>query len=244
MKVRQRTGLEPLEPHLALVRHLARRVFVHAHPYLEMGDLIGIGTEALLRAAGRYDPKRGVPFGTFAYLRVRGAMCEGIGVVGPATRGVIRKRPGRAKRRSTPPWLLRPDHFEPAVARRDICESAAIAIDTAHFGPRIDEALKTLGHRERMVIARHYVVGDTLCAIGRDLGRSRSWASRIHASALASLRAALLPTISAPIRRPGLDSATAVDIHSRDPHERPIPGTRRRAKLVQPVRLDVVRAAS
>jgi len=207
MKARQRVGFtEPVEPHLALVYSLARRVIVQARPYLEMGDLIAIGTEALLRAAERYEPDRGVPFGSFAYLRVRGAMCEGIGVVGPATRGVARKR-HRGKRQRTPVRYILADHFEPRVARRDICDGVALALDTARFGPRLHGALETLTSCDRQVIMRHYFAGDTLHTIGRDMGRSRSWASRIHTRALAHLRDALMPAISTLTHRPRLDAA-------------------------------------
>jgi RNA polymerase sigma factor for flagellar operon FliA len=183
-----------VESHLPLVRHLAARMAHGARPYLEMDDLINIGTEALLRAAERYDPKRGVSFGTFAYLRVRGAMCEGIGVVAPLTRGLVRRRRGRPERRAHP-IVLRFDERDmcPGLAGWAGEEELTSALDAARLTPRLKEALGALEKRDRQLILRHYFRGDTLHVIGRDMGRSRSWACRVHSRALARLRAALEP---------------------------------------------------
>ncbi len=190
MKKIARTRL--VEAHLPLVRHLAARMLNQALPYLEMDDLIAIGAEALLRAAERYDPTRGVPFGTFAYLRVRGAMYEGLGVVGPLTRGVVRRRRGRPERRSLPRIFRFDERHTGAVTDgEDLEDDVASAIDAARLRPQLTVALEVLDERDRELILRHYFSGDTLCEIGRDMGRSKSWASRVHTQALTRLRAAL-----------------------------------------------------
>lgn len=181
-----------VEAHLPLVRHLAARMIPRARPYLEMDDLIAIGTEALLRAAERFDPDRGVAFGSFAYLRVRGAMCEGIGVVGPVSRGVARRRRDRPERRSRP-TLLPIDDRQPSgpASPSELGEEMTLAIDATRIGPRLGVALETLDDRDRQILLRHYFGGDTLRDIGSDMGHSRSWASRVHARALTRLRAVL-----------------------------------------------------
>jgi len=181
-----------VEAHLPLVRHLAIRMIHRARPYLEMDDLIAIGTEALLRAAERFDPARGVAFGSFAYLRVRGAMCEGIGVVGPLSRGVARRRPGRPERRALPVVFPLDDrHLSGGATRAELGDEMTLAIDATRIGPRLTDALDRLDDRDRQLIVRYYFGGDTLHEIGRDMGRSRSWASRIHARALTRLRETL-----------------------------------------------------
>jgi len=195
MRRTQRSRL--VESHLPLVRHIAARMINRAHPYLEMDDLVAVGVEALLRAAERFDPDRGVAFGTFAYLRVRGAMCESIGVVGPFTRGMVRRRQGRPERR--PPSVFRFDERRVGAAQScsEVEEEVTSAVDAAILGPRLTRALDALDQRDRQIILRHYFSGDTLHDIGRDLGRSRSWACRVHMRALARLRAALEPALSA-----------------------------------------------
>ncbi len=187
-----------VESHLPLVRHLASRMIVRARPYLELGDLVAVGVEALLRAVERFDPERGVPFGTFAYLRVRGAMCESIGVVAPLTRGVVRRRQGRPERRPLPSvFRFDEERLGNAPSGRELGEQLTGAVDAAMLGPRLMRALDALEHRDRQLILRHYFGGDTLHEIGRDLNRSRSWASRVHSRALARLRAALEPALTA-----------------------------------------------
>jgi RNA polymerase sigma factor FliA len=187
-----------VEKNIPLVRHLAGRMFPRVRPYLEMDDLVAIGTEALLRAAERYDPSRGVPFGTFAYLRVRGAMCESIGVAGPYTRGVTRRRKGRPERR-TLPALARFDERRvgPGPINHELAEEMTSAIDASRLGSRLNGALDSLSDRDRQLILRHYFGGDTLDIIGRDMGHSRSWACRAHSQALARLRDALEPAFRA-----------------------------------------------
>jgi RNA polymerase sigma factor for flagellar operon FliA len=193
MRKSQRSRL--IESHLPLVRHLASRMIIRARPYLELDDLVAVGVEALLRAAQRYDATRGVPFGSYAYLRVRGAMCESIGVVGPLTRGVMRRRRGRPERRL--PSVFRFDERRIGCASHgaELEEEVTTAIDAARLGSRLGRALEELDQRDRQIIVRHYFGGDTLNDIGRDLGRSRSWACRVHSRALARLRSALEPAL-------------------------------------------------
>ncbi|HKE16756.1 MAG TPA: sigma-70 family RNA polymerase sigma factor [Kofleriaceae bacterium] len=177
-----------VEEHLPLVRRLAARMAAQVAPYLEKGDLIGIAAEAILRAAARYDPDRQVPFATFVYLRIRGAMRESVGAVAPLSRGISRRRAARSGRRGSACSL--PLELEPASAGT-CADELASAIDAARLGPRLGAALASLDRRGRELIERHYFRGESLQEIGRLLGRSRSWASRAHARALVQLRAAL-----------------------------------------------------
>ncbi|HKE18006.1 MAG TPA: sigma-70 family RNA polymerase sigma factor [Kofleriaceae bacterium] len=190
-----------VEQHLTLVRHLAGRMVAAAFPYLEVEDLVAVGVEALLRASSRYDHGRGVPFATFAYPRVRGAMWESIGAVGPFSRGISRRRAGRPAQRASP--LLRgldELHGDPLAACIDAADRIHLAIDTARLCPQLREAVDALDERDRQIIERHYFAGESLLEIGRDMGRSRSWASRAHSCALARLRAALEPAALHPAR--------------------------------------------
>ena len=165
-----------------------------ARPYLENDDLVSIGVEALLRASARYDPSRGVQFGTFAYLRVRGAMLEGIGAVGPFSRGLVRRRTGRGEPRVSP-RMRRFDELQPESSgeRHSTEDQLALAIDAARLRPHLRAAVASLDEPCRQIILRHYCSGDSLLEIGQTMGRSRSWASRAHSAALARLRAALEP---------------------------------------------------
>jgi RNA polymerase sigma factor for flagellar operon FliA len=164
-----------------------------ARPYLEMDDLISIGAEALLRASERFDPDRKVSFGSFAYLRVRGAMVEGIGRVGPHTRGCVRRRANRPEPTPRPMPCSYEDGRHASASRSELTESLHAAIETRRLAGRIGAALDALAPNERALIERHYLRGESLLEVARDLHISKSWASRLHARALESIRNSLEP---------------------------------------------------
>lgn len=188
----ERTRL--VEQHLPLVRNLAARMARRARPYLELDDLVAIGCEALLRASERFDVARSVSFGSFAYLRVRGAMCEGIGQVGPHRRGRYRRRPNRVGRPALPTICAFDDSRVPVGAcasRRERQEELERSLDLSILGPRLRAAVGHLDGRSRELVERFYFGGETLCQIGREMGHTKSWASRLHARALDELRGVL-----------------------------------------------------
>ncbi len=176
---------------LPLVRSLARRMAPTARPYLELGDLVSIGTEALLKASRRYDASRKVAFGSFAYQRIRGAMVEGLGAAGPHSRGRRRRRAGRPEPRALPVFCEYDDRRQASAGRGELAAMVADRIDGHRLAARLEGALGELDPREREIIQRHYIDGEPVMDIARDLGISRSWASRTHARALSRLRAAL-----------------------------------------------------
>jgi RNA polymerase sigma factor for flagellar operon FliA len=67
-----------VEQHLHLVHSIASKLHRRLGKTMEPGDLVGYGTQGLLEAAKKYDPKQGTAFSTFAYYRIRGAMFDGM----------------------------------------------------------------------------------------------------------------------------------------------------------------------
>ncbi len=61
-----------------LVHSIAAKLQRRLGKTMEPGDLVAYGTQGLLEAAKKYDPKHGAAFGTFAYYRIRGAMFDGM----------------------------------------------------------------------------------------------------------------------------------------------------------------------
>jgi RNA polymerase sigma factor for flagellar operon FliA len=59
-------------------------------PNVADGDLESAGNEALVLAATRFDPGLGVPFGTFAHYRIRGAMIDFVRASRPVERSARR----------------------------------------------------------------------------------------------------------------------------------------------------------
>ncbi|MEZ4308846.1 MAG: sigma-70 family RNA polymerase sigma factor [Polyangiaceae bacterium] len=55
----------------------------------------------------------------------------------------------------------------------------------------VRSAIEELPERQRALVRRHYFGGESFEAIAGDLGVSKSWASRLHAQAMAQLAEAL-----------------------------------------------------
>ncbi|MCU0674523.1 MAG: RNA polymerase sigma factor FliA [Myxococcota bacterium] len=71
---------------LPLVRRLAFRLARRLPPNVDVGDLIGAGSEGLVRAADAYDPARHASFAAYAEMRIRGAMLDELRSLDPMTR--------------------------------------------------------------------------------------------------------------------------------------------------------------
>ena len=157
------------DEHVGLVRAIARCVWRTLGKRVHLGDLEGHGFDGLLEAAVRYDETRGASFSTFAGHRIRGAMLDGV----------------RASRACTR------DALEAAVnhAVSELDTDELLARLQAHR--RLSRELRRLRGRERHFVRRVYFDGRDLTAVGAELGISKSWASRIHASTIERLRAAL-----------------------------------------------------
>ena len=69
---------ELIEQGQGLVRSLVTRVHRSIPVRADLDDLIAYGELGLAQAARDYDPSHGVAFTTFAFLRVRGAIYDGV----------------------------------------------------------------------------------------------------------------------------------------------------------------------
>jgi RNA polymerase sigma factor for flagellar operon FliA len=165
-----------IHDHLHLVRTIARRVRRELDGRHDLDDLEGHGMEGLIQAAERFDPRRGVRFSTFAGYRIRGAMYDAV------------RQLGRQRRREQVAEAGSPDAVE--AQRSDVPAVDCVLVDREHV-VALRDALDKLPGRERRMIRAMYFGGRQLGAVGASLGLSVSWASRIHARALALLRGLL-----------------------------------------------------
>jgi RNA polymerase sigma factor FliA len=67
---------ELIERGLPIVRRLSFRLARRLPPNVDVGDLIGAGTEGLLKAIESYDPSHAARFETYAESRIRGAILD------------------------------------------------------------------------------------------------------------------------------------------------------------------------
>lgn len=73
-----------LVEHASLVKYLAGRIAVGLPPHIDVGDLEGYGVLGLIDALEKFDPSRGIKFETYAAVRIRGAILDGLRAQDPA----------------------------------------------------------------------------------------------------------------------------------------------------------------
>ncbi|MEM1404397.1 MAG: RNA polymerase sigma factor FliA [Pseudomonadota bacterium] len=64
--------------YLPLVKKIALRLKVRLPPEIELDDLLQVGLMGLLKARESYDAEQGASFGTYAGIRIKGAMLDEI----------------------------------------------------------------------------------------------------------------------------------------------------------------------
>jgi RNA polymerase sigma factor for flagellar operon FliA len=74
--------------HLPLVGHIVRETLARVPSYVSRDDLVSAGMYALAVSARSFDPDRGVPFGRFAAIRIRGALTDELRSMDWASRAV------------------------------------------------------------------------------------------------------------------------------------------------------------
>jgi RNA polymerase sigma factor (sigma-70 family) len=77
-----------IREHLPLVGHLVRQTLGRLPAHVSREDLVSAGIAALAGAAKAFDPSRGIPFGSFATTRIRGAILDELRGLDWASRSV------------------------------------------------------------------------------------------------------------------------------------------------------------
>lgn len=173
------------------VIRVARSVVVTVPTYVELDDLIGWGYLGLIEAADRFDESRGVPFRSFAHYRIKGAIYDGL----------------RREFGAHVPSQLSSDEAD-SVTPELICGDAAYAggsrlelyglsrdlspdhhVWIAELIALVDEVMDTLSPIERDVLRHRYFLDKPIVSLAGARNFSKSWLSRIHARAIAKLRA-------------------------------------------------------
>jgi RNA polymerase sigma factor for flagellar operon FliA len=79
---------ELVREHLPLVGHLVRELLNRLPSHVNRDDLTSAGMYALVTSAKSFDAERGVPFGRFAAIRIRGALTDELRTMDWASRAV------------------------------------------------------------------------------------------------------------------------------------------------------------
>jgi RNA polymerase sigma factor for flagellar operon FliA len=192
-------GTEFITQHEKMVHGLANRLRRELSLRGDLDDLIAFGFGGLLEARHRFDPGRGVRFQTFAYHRVRGAMLDGVRKMSQLPRRAHERLQAATETAPT----AAPTALDKAFTRMSSLTAATVL--QGRFGAespeaallknesvtRLLQALPNLSPRQRVLVRGFYFEGRSIDAMARELGISKSWASRLHTNALQELREAL-----------------------------------------------------
>jgi RNA polymerase sigma factor for flagellar operon FliA len=181
----------------------------------DKADLEQLAYEALLQAIERFDPERGVPFQSFARVRIDGHISNGLAQSSEAASQYrYRQRAERERLRSISEGadgagddlitalsrlssaialglLLDEQASEVIQTIPDPQPSAYESIALAELRRRVEETVDALPEREGFVIRQHYRNGVSFQQIATLLGVSKGRVSQIHRAALERLRSVL-----------------------------------------------------
>lgn len=207
-----------LEKYGPYVRSLAAQVRRQFSGSIEMDELVSYGQVGLLEAAERFDPKVGANFLTFAHYRIKGAIFDGLRKMGVLKGGEARSASvgervasylgNQADRdlggggmgsvdddvrdlSSAVTGLAMVFAVSEAGEGADITDTSMPAdqrIELEQLRVKVREAMQKLPEKERKLLEGYYFGSKTLEEAGKEIGQSKSWASRLHARAIDTLK--------------------------------------------------------
>jgi RNA polymerase sigma factor for flagellar operon FliA len=209
-----------VEQYEGFVRNIAGKTREQLSLPCEIDDLVGFGYRGLLEARERFDPSQGVQFKSYAYYRVRGAMIDGVRkMVDLPRRAYLRMRAARALdtecesagqvraavKQTRTDLYASLQAVDSILSRVVTAYSLGGVLDLEHTDAKTPEdlamdreqksaalrAMERLPERERRLLRGVYLEDRTIENVARELGLSKSWASRMHGRALDMLRNAI-----------------------------------------------------
>ena len=203
---------ELMMKYLGLVRALAWKIHRKLPRNVDVEELVGYGHLGLAEAARSFDESRGLKFSTFAYHRIRGAIFDGLSEMnwfraGDYHAGAYETAEGSEDKQ--PQDLGTPSRQEPAKRRSMVLSLAQIEADQSDSladggakapGARAEQQetenklwkiIEKLPAQTQLLIHWVYYDGLTLKEVAERMGHDKSWASRLHATALRHLQQAL-----------------------------------------------------
>jgi RNA polymerase sigma factor FliA len=198
--------------------HAISAEVLRKYPAIDRDDIIGAAELGLVEAANNFDPNRGVLFKTFAYYRIRGAIYDGLRKMGwfakdtarlrfeSGANEVLRDYADSASPAGSPDSTVRElEDLTTSVVNcyflslssmtEELPETGTKSVEERYIDremrERLHQALAKLPEKNREVLEAYYFRDETLENIGRRLGLSKSWLSRLHAKSVEMLRTVL-----------------------------------------------------
>ena len=203
------------EEHLVMVERIVFAMRRRLGPSADVDEMRSFGLYGLAAAIDNFDAARGVSFPSYASVRIRGAVYDGLAGASWFPRRLLRQisfyrkaDEALAAAADDPPPR---DTVEAAHRLADRLRELATAYVTSGAAPADDERLSTrpemeieidrrryssavnaclgtLTHKQQALLRRYYFDEEPLQEIAADLGYTKSWASRALRAALDDLR--------------------------------------------------------
>jgi RNA polymerase sigma factor FliA len=182
---------------------------------VDRDDVIGAAELGLVEAAQNFDPSRGVLFKTFAYYRIRGAIYDALRKMGWLKQAPLRFEASANEYLKDYAESPSDEAASPSTAHEELQQltsavltSYVLSLDASNWQiadpnnvsaeetlvqrdtqRQLRDALSQLPENNRLLIEHYYFRDATLEEVGKLLGLSKSWVSRLHAKSLDMLRA-------------------------------------------------------
>lgn len=212
-----------IESHISYAHAIAAELLARFPAHVDRQDVRAAAEYGLVQAANAYDASKGVAFTTFAYYRVRGAVFDLLRETVKTTRF---EEAANEYMIDYSAGAGLPSDAEVKNVAAGIVASYFLASENPSSEPPprgadapldillrqeqqkvIRGALKTLPEKNRKVLEAYYFEDLTLEEIGKRLGLSKSWVSRMHAKGLEMLRPAVERALSSKGERPKIQAA-------------------------------------
>ena len=205
-----------IESHIPYSHAIAAEMLKRFPRHVERREVEAAAELGLVQAANAYDSSRGIAFTTFAYYRIRGAVFDLLRQVARTDKFEMAGNEYMTDYSSAPPDPEnRASYEEIKRVTASIVTSYFLSLEALPQEPtanddespidrmvreeqqkRIRSALATLPEKNRRVLECYYFEDLTLDEIGKRLGLSKSWVSRMHAKGLEMLRPLLEQTMA------------------------------------------------
>lgn len=203
---------EAVKRYMPLVRSIARRLSMKLPKHYDYNDLVSDGMVGLLLAIERFDPSRGVKFETFATYYVKGAILDNLPKlpkVKKTQEEVVYQNSEDVETDSAnlfnkvtnlaysyilsldAPSGSDGDESFNLLSQLGGSDSTQRDIEFEQLQKTLTWVIEQLPHQERTTLKLYYFQKLPFNEIGRRLGLSESWVSRIHKRALEQLRTKL-----------------------------------------------------
>lgn len=173
-----------IEDCLWLVYRMAKRAKCCLPKRVEYEDVVSAGNVGLVKAALKFDPTLGVPFGAYARLRIRGEILDHLRRLSRLSRYMR----GQGMPEPVVMSFDEPTAYDRETLEDDLRDNQPAVEDVAERNDDCEKIIDLFDGRDRQIFEMLYVDGFTQATAGAIVGVSESRICQIHKGLLAKVR--------------------------------------------------------